>query len=339
MTANARYEDVAAVNSTLAWAVGSEGETGAPREVLIRWNGTAWRRTDLPGVIRLTGVSADATNRAWIVGQAGPGDPWGESPYAGRLTASGWAPATNGIAPGAVPTAVATRGSTTILVGYRPAVYTAFPVLLQWNGSRWESPPLNAPKNEGGFNDVAVAGDGSVFAVGAGNDTQSESGGLILSRRGGRWHTHRIVSASGRVDLFGVWGGSAKEAWAVGVNHGNDYVDTPLVLRWDGTAWRRMSVPLKDVQLLSVTRDSTGAVWVSARDRGQRDIPLLGAPVLRYAAGAWSVHYFPRTYPARAPELDDLAAVPGSSRVWGVGSQPRLHGSLLKNFGLVAVNR
>lgn len=126
---------------------------------------------------------------------------------------------------------------------------------------------------------------------------------------------------------------------AVGVNHGNDYVDTPLVLRWDGTAWRRMSVPLKDVQLLSVTRDSTGAVWVSARDRGQRDIPLLGAPVLRYAAGAWSVRYFPCTYPARAPELDDLAAVPGSNRVWGVGSQPRLHGSLLKNFGLVAVNR
>lgn len=95
-----------------------------------------------------------------------PGDPWGESPYAGRLTASGWAPATNGIAPGAVPTAVATRGSTTILVGYRPAVY-----------------------------------------------------------------------------------------------------------------------------------------------------------------------------PARAPELDDLAAVRGSNRVWGGGSQPRLHGSLLKNFALVAVNR
>ena len=123
LTANARYEDVAAVNSTLAWAVGSEGETGAPREVLNRWNGTAWRRTDLPGVIRLTGVSA--ANRAWIVGQAGPRDPWGESPYAGRLTASGWAPATNGIAPGALPTAVATRGSTTILVGYRPAVYPA----------------------------------------------------------------------------------------------------------------------------------------------------------------------------------------------------------------------
>ena len=82
LTANARYEDVAAVNSTLAWAGGSLGETGAPREVLIRWNGTAWRRTDLPGVIQLTGVSADATNRAWIVGQAGPGDPWGESPYA-----------------------------------------------------------------------------------------------------------------------------------------------------------------------------------------------------------------------------------------------------------------
>ncbi|MCA0291080.1 hypothetical protein [Nostocoides australiense] len=156
--------NVAAVNSTLAWAVGSEGETGAPREVLNRWNGTAWRRTDLPGVIRLTGVSA--ANRAWIVGQAGPRDPWGESPYAGRLTASGWAPATNGIAPGAVATAVATRGATTILVGYRPAVY-----------------------------------------------------------------------------------------------------------------------------------------------------------------------------PARAPELDDLAAVRGSNRVWGVGSQPRLHGSLLKNFGLVAVNR
>lgn len=164
LTANARYGDVAAVNSTLAWSVGSEGETGAPREVLIRWNGTAWRRADLPGVIRLTGVSA--ANRAWIVGQAGPGDPWGESPYAGRLTASGWAPATNGIAPGAVATAVATRGATTILVGYRPAVY-----------------------------------------------------------------------------------------------------------------------------------------------------------------------------PARAPELDDLAAVRGSNRVWGVGSQPRLHGSLLKNFGLVAVNR
>lgn len=51
------------------------------------------------------------------------------------------------------------------------------------------------------------------------------------------------------------------------------------------------------------------------------------------------VGYRPAVYPARAPELDDLAAVPGSNRVWGVGSQPRLHGSLLKNFGLVAVNR
>jgi hypothetical protein len=73
----AGLSDVGAAGPHAAWAVGYDLKgTLAPGDPLIlKWNGTAWRKVALPGVNwpgSLTAVSGDSATDAWAVGQENP---------------------------------------------------------------------------------------------------------------------------------------------------------------------------------------------------------------------------------------------------------------------------
>jgi hypothetical protein len=67
-----------ATSSTNAWAVGGCNTSSGDQTVILRWNGTAWKRVDSPnpGGSRgsvLTAVAATASTNAWAVGDYGIG--------------------------------------------------------------------------------------------------------------------------------------------------------------------------------------------------------------------------------------------------------------------------
>jgi hypothetical protein len=71
-TVNTTLLSVAAIRAARAWAVGQESNGDAP--LLLRWNGTAWRKVVPPagiGSATLTDVSFHGAKRGWAVGQTG----------------------------------------------------------------------------------------------------------------------------------------------------------------------------------------------------------------------------------------------------------------------------
>lgn len=101
--------------------------------------------------------------------------------------------------------------------------------------------------------------------------------------------------------LLGIWGRSAREVWAVGYS-----ADEPRVIRWDGSAWQRVTTP------------ATGPlvrVWGS----GERDVWILGVrEVLHWDGRAWSTRPVGGTIP-ELREVRAAVAVSGERDAWFVG--------------------
>jgi hypothetical protein len=100
-------------------------------------------------------------------------------------------------------------------------------------------------------------------------------------------------------------------AWAVGADAvGREAPGFPLVLRWDGTAWQRQSLPGIGWQgeLLSIAATSPTEVWAVGRDSAG------GAHLLRFDGIAWS-----ESRPPRGVVL--TKAVAGGGETWLIGSR------------------
>ncbi|WP_030664600.1 hypothetical protein [Streptomyces cellulosae] len=100
-------------------------------------------------------------------------------------------------------------------------------------------------------------------------------------------------------------------AWAVGADAvGRQAPGFPLVLRWNGTAWQRQSLPGIGWQgeLLSVAGTSSTAVWAVGRDSAG------GARLLRFDGTAWSESRSPR-----GAVLTEVVA--GGGETWLIGSR------------------
>ncbi len=116
---------------------------------------------------------------------------------------------------------------------------TQTPLLAHWNGSSWTTVSSRALRAPGVLAAVAKF-PGGVWAVGASGQNT-----------GGRSRTHLILRVSGstvrtvpsprprRGRLLGAAATSATNAWAVGFIGGGG----PLILHWNGTAWKRSPLP------------------------------------------------------------------------------------------------
>jgi hypothetical protein len=201
---------VTAISPRNAWAAGSAGN----KSLIEHWNGTAWRRVPSPsplGLSFLSGVSAASADDVWAVG-----------------------------------------GLNRTLI-------------VHWNGIRWRQVPSPSPGPGAILNRVDVISARDAWAAGS-----SGLGMFILHWNGTAWRRARTPAAGSGAGLIGISGASPRSVWAVGATGGLLAVGArqagfaapaastarpapaagaapaaePLILHWNGVAWRRISIPV-----------------------------------------------------------------------------------------------
>ncbi len=74
----------------------------------------------------------------------------------------------------------------------------------------------------------------------------------------------------GSGELTSVTATSARNAWAVG-DSSHYSTDRPLVMHWNGTAWKNVPVPPGISYLDSVAATSARNAWAARPDHGRQD--------------------------------------------------------------------
>jgi hypothetical protein len=288
-----------------AWSGGGETFVVGDMGLVLRHDGTAWRRMPVPSGQYLRGVWGTSPRSVWAVGNNGAalrfdGNRWTVSEVASRAPLAGvWGASEN----------------EAFAVGARGAI-------VRWNGAEWWTMPSNTRANLGG---VWGASATNVFAIGTRVDTipggfsapdTIREHGVMMRYDGSTWTETVVVDSSdaggmeeyrltqlvglGPDELYaaGQWRPTPQDEWA------------GIVLRWDGGAWSK--VGLTSTRVVSLWAGPGGEV-LAAGDRGdvlrfqngveEEGIPSPGpgfftASVFRLPSGtlmlggAWSLYRF-----------------------------------------------
>lgn len=321
--------DVAAVDATHAWAVGSEAyspaeqyTTGAP--IVLQWDGSRWSPAELPvltwkGSFRL--VAAGSPTDVWVLG--GPmshsiddivtivlhydGKTWSEVPFPAGATPSRLSITDMSVVDGHV-----------WLVGHRgtPAV------IMEWTGQAWQEhqPPTECVRGGTSFDGMpnfcnvtgvkAFAAD-DVWAAGNGAWT-GFLGPLLYHWDGSTWKTVQVGVNQQKLALQAIDGRSATDIWAVGdtlVQGGGT-----LAVRGDGTTWDVVT-GLPNKFLPGVAVDTDGNPWLIGNS------PAPDSSLNTYLPpGQWDETPAPRPPDTVGMRLNAITAIPGTERVVAVGA-------------------
>lgn len=338
---NSGLVDVAATGPGDAWAVGfkesAEDREGTP--ALQHWDGTRWTETavDPSKAWHLVGVSAGGPDDVWIVGNA-------SNAYAAHWDGHRWTGSHPfGVAEDYFLSDVATTQGHAWLVGRGPAQG----VITEWREGGFR----NALRADGYFTAV-TAKQGHVWAVGtdapAGSDTPGNPmvwhGSAVTGPDVQSWQRGRTPEIPGGV-LRRVWMVTPSDVWAVGnvtppggaatgggatAEGGSSdptggAAEVPLVLHWDGATWQRVPVPIARGRLDGVTAFAADDIWLTGIDADHSAQVLF----LHFDGRKWTPSYGPvlrgkgkgQQYPwADAIARTGVARVPGTTRLWAVGS-------------------
>ena len=130
-------------------------------------------------------------------------------------------------------------------------------VAWRWDGTEWRKVPL--PRvHDGHLLSVAAVAADDLWAVGREGDA-NHTHGLIEHWDGVRWSVVRPPAPTGTV-LTTVSAAGPRNVWAGGVT----WVGRPLLLHWNGTAWRTVALPwsLPDHKISTVVAVGSNGLWV-----------------------------------------------------------------------------
>ncbi|HSJ50360.1 MAG TPA: hypothetical protein VLA90_03615, partial [Actinomycetota bacterium] len=289
--------DVVALSSAEAWAVGASGAPEVPTAVLIeRWDGVAWTAEEGPSpgsqFNELRGVDASGPNDVWAVGRKASG--FGDRPLVLHFDGSEWlevAPpdeitgSLNGVAAFS-PSEVWAVGS----VG-DPAAMLEESLVLHWDGTEWTEvdPGRAVGQARSALLDVGGLGPTDLWAAGYRRNTP-----LLIHFDGLTW-TRTDSNSRGPTNAIRPVSGT--DVWAVGV---------PL-LRYDGAEWTEEDAIRAEEELFGVAAVSPEDVWAVGHRRvgeGERT----RSTVLRFDGAAWS--------------NVEGASFPGSDALVGIAALP-----------------
>jgi len=317
-----------ALSSRDAWAVGFSFKVAAKRTLVLRWNGTAWQRvaSSSPRAAELYGVAATAQTNAWAVGDHADGAlvlHWNGTAW--KRAASRGSSSLRGVA------ALSSRDGWA--VGYDHTRTGEKTLVLHWDGTAWDRVASPNPRFSLGaeLDGVAVTSPANAWAVGhyynGGEGSREGYRTLVLHWDGTAWKIVTSPNArSDENDLNSVTATSPTSAWAVGEYYirGGTAART-LILRWDGTAWKRVTSPnpgTADNFLRGVAATSPANAWAVGEYNNVRTPALLSAHrtlVVHWNGTAWKRVASPNPGgPASDISLEGVAAT-SPRNAWAVG--------------------
>lgn len=244
-----------------------------------RWNGTAWSMMATGKAEMLRDVYAPAAGDVWAVGDGGAllhydGTKWSDMSVRPRARLYG----VHGTGAGSVQ-----------FVGTGNARFS-------WNGQKITD--LTPRAIDGGY---------AVFGLGAASVWVGGSSGQLAHFDGGTW---KAYAAGVPMDFTAIWGAGEQAVFAAGLDENLDGV----ILRWNGTAWAKMTLPA------AATGNGVNAI----HGVGASEAWAVGDTkmVLRYDGTAWTA--------VTTPATGNLAAVYAGAAgdVWAAGRDDLMH---LKN--------
>ena len=302
-------EAISAISADDIWAVGRWGTSSG---LTLHWDGMSWNvieSASSTGTKYLNGVSAQATDYVWAVGNNVNGAQQTLTQlYSAACTTPSVTP-TSTDAPTDTPTATDTPTFTDTPT-MTPTITPTQVCGLHWRLIDSDDP--GSIRND--LKSVAAIAPYDVWAVGAYNDGGSDHT-LTEHWDGGAWVTVPSPnSGTGDNKLTSVSAVSFNDVWAVGsyAVAGTGAVRT-LTEHWDGTAWTIVSSPnlgSGNNYLQGVVAFSANDVWAAGYSCGTDCMPVADAQslILHWDGTAWSVS----TTPNLAGQNNYLWAVAGS---------------------------
>jgi hypothetical protein len=318
---------VAAVSPADVWAVGAANIRYSWRPLTEHWNGQSWSRYPVPSTGDgdddfLNNVAAVASNDVWAVGDILDQSTLRSSSLIEHWNGVAWSRIASPNLPGGSELfGVATIPGTSRLwaVGARALESGTPQTLIQlWNGTAWNViPSPNPPTGMSFLSDVGASSATDAWAVGSTLD-QNVGAPLLFHWNGTTWS---IVSSPPN--------GFADEA--ISVLTGSDaYAAGGTIDHWNGAEWSVQIDPPFSLDDISVESPTEG--WVVGTQGG-------GANPLQTAGMHWDGLTWTEIPPVNIGtdennSLNGVAEVPGSSRVWAVGSHgpPRRHKALIERY-------
>jgi hypothetical protein len=297
---------------------------GAGSAVVEHWDGTAWTQQPVPGG-RLFAIRAVSKEDVWALGRT----------FADHWDGSSWQQVA---APGGLRALSGDSETDIWAVGHSAhGTRTA-----HWDGIAWHVAASPSPTPSAELTAVSARAPKDAWAVGRYTVKHARPGcsgypvrTLVLRWNGSRWM--RIPSPNPAVpnrskvqcddELRGVAAVAPRDAWAVGTffrrSTGRSR-SKALVLHWDGSVWKRVTVPVPrgsfQSWLSSIVAIRPDDVWaVGAEVPGDCSDDCISTPLVEHWDGhAWKVVLEP-------PDVHDLSAfsdvsASSSGDVWAVGS-------------------
>ncbi|MFF7393667.1 hypothetical protein ACFZAE_35175 [Streptomyces scabiei] len=297
-----------------AWAVGADavGREAPGFPLVLRWDGTAWRRHTLSGVGwqgELLSVAAVSSTDAWAVGRDSAG-----GARLLRHDGTGWRESRP---PSGVDlTRAVAGGGETWLIGSRDGAQ----VLLRRDGRGWQ----DVPAPPGSVSGLHILAADDVWAAGA------TGSGAAVSHWDGRTWQQTIVDGFPRSAVGSVLAVSPTEVWAGGtagfIGGPAGRPIPPLLVRFDGQTWHRVTVPTDFGGITSLTPTTSGALGWVAVSRSQKwgpqgsSPPLVSGPdFLHWDGQAFTGYDEPTVVGEGESSVLRSAPVPGTGSVWSVG--------------------
>ncbi|GAA3945997.1 hypothetical protein GCM10023085_30160 [Actinomadura viridis] len=299
---NETLSDLAVTGRTSAWAVGGSWQGAEDSALVYRWNGGTWNRVALPAQVdeELSEVDASSDNDVWAFGRRGSADPalkafrWNGTAWQASVVEQGDVTLYDADVVSPSDVWLAASGSS----GAQP--------LRHWNGRTWTA--VSAP---GRVYSLHVTSAKNGWAVGVDDEGRPQA----LRWNGTAWRPTTLprlpIPEGGNATLDSVLALSPSNVWAVGATSrlvGDDEEFTPIVLHWNGTAWRTVTTPAYAFGLSNLAADGSGGLWM------QGGVDTL----VRYSGGTWSTAPRP-VVPQSDGVFGPMANVPGTGGMLGVG--------------------
>ena len=298
--------DATATGASDAWAVGSRQQGAGGSGALLRWNGSAWTEVTIPGstgsLLRVDGASR---NNVWVTGVTGngaqrqwhwDGTSWTSTSISGFQVAD-----------------VAVTGPTNAWTVGNVSEGSDVGEARHWNGTTWKTVAMPfvarkvdavAPKDvwavgENGEQPLAAHWDGTSW-----KSSPLPTVPIPDDERGFSYFNDVVALASDNVWAVGrlYWGSGE------GVAEVSDH-DRPVIMHWNGEKWSLRLGPEGDFAM-SAAGDGRGGIWYSSFNSTYVHVASDGTTTTVPA---------PAPTGRQAPDIRQLAGVPGGTKVLAVG--------------------